>query len=122
MQPDTAGALYDMLRFGGQIKKVLEGRDAAALESDSMACYALERLYTLLGEALVRIRKKEPEVFLRIPDAVKIVGLRNILVHAYYTVPAKALWSYGQEPLSELLLVAGVLLSKFDETQGGCPE
>jgi len=77
MQPDTAGALYDMLRFGGEIKKVLEGRDAAGLESDSMACYALERLYTLLGEALVRIRKKEPEVFLRIPDRGEAVMPRK---------------------------------------------
>ena len=54
---------------------------AASYASDELRKSAVERQLEIIGEALNRLRKADPEVAQRIPDISRIVGLRNILAH-----------------------------------------
>lgn len=47
---------------------------------------AIERLFEIIGEALVRIRDQDPEVFDRITDGHAIIGVRNVIAHGYDVV------------------------------------
>ncbi len=58
---------------------------------------AVERQFTILGEALVRVRDLELPIYGRFPDAAKIIGLRNIIVHGYDAVDPRVLWSIVEE-------------------------
>lgn len=52
----------------------------------------VERLFTIVGEALVRIRDLEEPIYFRLPDVQRIISFRNLLVHAYDAVdPARVL-------------------------------
>lgn len=59
----------------------------------------------IIGEAMNRLRKADPEVAQRIPDLSRIVGLRNILAHGYLVVVDVVLWSAVSERMLALLTV-----------------
>jgi hypothetical protein len=40
----------------------------------------------ILGEALKNLRNVDPETAARIPDAHRIIGLRDVLAHAYAVI------------------------------------
>lgn len=54
---------------------------------------ATERQFGIMGEALTRIRDLERPVYDRFPDAEKIVGFRNIIIHGYDIIDPGVLWS-----------------------------
>lgn len=47
---------------------------------------AVERLLEIIGEAFVRIRDQDPEVFAEITDGHAIIGMRNVIAHGYDVV------------------------------------
>lgn len=51
---------------------------------------AVERNIEIIGEALNRILKEEPNI--RISDSRKIVDTRNRIIHGYDSVTADVLW------------------------------
>lgn len=58
---------------------------------------AVERNLEIIGEALNRILKEEPEI--NITDSRKIVDTRNRIVHGYDTVTSEILWMIISKPL-----------------------
>lgn len=66
-------------------------------ENDKLIRRAVERELEIIGEALGRILKIDPEI--KIPNAKKIISLRNKIIHGYdevdnviiYTVATKHL-------------------------------
>lgn len=52
---------------------------------------AIERNIEIMGEAMNRILKIEPEI--NITNARKIVDARNYIIHAYDSLSADILWS-----------------------------
>jgi len=44
---------------------------------------AVERQFEIIGEALARLRKLDPEVCSTVTDAGRIIAFRNILIHGY---------------------------------------
>ena len=47
---------------------------------------AVERQFEIIGEALARLRKLDPEVCSAVTDAGRIIAFRNILIHGYADV------------------------------------
>ncbi len=78
MRLDVRQWLLDAASAGEEIMAI-----GAAWDGDRMTGLAIERLLTMAGEALVRIRAADPELLDRITDAYKVIGMRNVLVHAY---------------------------------------
>ncbi|MCX6180624.1 MAG: DUF86 domain-containing protein [Bacteroidetes bacterium] len=51
---------------------------------------AVERDLEIIGEAVNRIRKKQPDI--NISSAEKIVQFRNVVIHAYDTIADELIW------------------------------
>ncbi len=112
MRPETAAALQDMSRAVERIAEASAGKSFDDYAADWLLQSAVERQFEILGEALGRIRGFERPVFERFPDADKIVGLRNILIHGYDAVDPAILWSIVQDRLAGLRSLLGELLDE----------
>jgi uncharacterized protein with HEPN domain len=112
MRPETAAALYDMNRASARIAEATSGRSFQDLESNWLLQSAVERQFEILGEALARIRDLEPSMYDRIPNAAKIVGLRNIIIHGYDIVDSAILWAIVEDHLAGLLHLLDELIEE----------
>jgi uncharacterized protein with HEPN domain len=71
---------------------------------------AVEREFSIIGEAISRARLTFPEVMDKIGSAQLIVGFRNRLVHGYETIRDETVWEAIQKSLPKLLAdVSGML-------------
>ncbi len=83
--------LQDIERSIQEIYEFLpEQRDFNDFLSDLKTRKAVERNIEIIGEALNRILKQEPEI--AISDSRKIVDTRNRIIHGYDSVTADVLW------------------------------
>ena len=114
MRPETAAALFDMFRATERILEATRERSFQEFADDWFFQSAIERQFEVLGEALVRVRELERPVFDVIPDAARIVGLRNIIAHGYDQVDPSVLWSVADEHLAPLRSALTVLLEKAE--------
>ena len=54
---------------------------------------AVERQSEIVGEALSQLRQADPATAARIPDLPKVLGLRNIPIHAYADLDDDMVWA-----------------------------
>ena len=73
MRPDTRGSLDDIDRVSDLIQSALVGISLEEFLINWEKQSAVERQFMILGEALIRIRIKEPAVLERIPDSGSII-------------------------------------------------
>lgn len=81
-------------------------------EKDIMRKCVVERKVEIMGEAINRIRKKDPE--LMIPNARAIVDTRNRIVHAYDNVQPEFLWSLVVRHIPKLKKDIEKILSDYE--------
>jgi uncharacterized protein with HEPN domain len=63
---------------------------------------AVERWFIVIGEALGRLERIDPEVAHQITDYRKIIGFRNVLVHGYDAIDDQIVWQTIQQYLPVL--------------------
>lgn len=64
---------------------------------------AIEREFEIIGEALKRLEKVEPEMISKkIQDYKNIIGFRNIIAHGYDIIDLEALWDFTQNHVHKL--------------------
>ena len=72
---------------------------------------AVEREFEIIGEALNRIKREDPELLENVSEHHKIIGFRNILAHGYDMVDEIIVWKAITEHLpilmAEVKLVMG---------------
>ncbi len=101
MRPDRL-YLLDIEEAALAIGRFLEGIDEGAFLSDELIQSAVLQKLTVIGEAAARV---STEVKLQ-HSAVEwpiIVGLRNIVVHAYFAVSWETIWETAQRDVPRLL-------------------
>ncbi|MEP6561180.1 MAG: HepT-like ribonuclease domain-containing protein, partial [Nakamurella sp.] len=113
MQPESAAFLWDVRAAGVRITTFADGLTAASYAADELRKSAVERQLEIIGEALNRLRRADPEVAQRIPDISRIVGLRNILAHGYLVVVDVVLGSAVSERMPALLTVVENMLDEI---------
>lgn len=69
-------------------------------EKDFKTQSAVERQLAIIGEALNKFRKEEPEA--EIENQAKIIAMRNRLVHAYDAIDASIVWVVIKRHLPKL--------------------
>jgi uncharacterized protein with HEPN domain len=107
--PWAAKYLWDVQRAGERIR-FTSGQTYDTYIANDMLSAAVERQFEIIGEALVQLRRREPDVTELIPDVPQIIGFRNVLVHAYDAVDYKEVWDTVINDLPRLLEVVGDLL------------
>ena len=75
-------------------------RNFLAFQKDIKTKRAIERNIEIIGEAMNRILKKEPNF--QITNARKIVATRNRIIHGYDTVSEDVIWAIVVQELPKL--------------------
>ena len=81
------------------IKKTTEN-NFELFKKDRLYVRAIERLLEITGEAVRKLIETDPNI--ELPNSSKIIGLRNIISHAYDSVDDELLWSIIQKNVPEL--------------------
>ena len=107
--------LRDILDAIGFLQSFVVGRNMDDLATDLGFRYAVERALEIIGEAIVHLAKSSPDIAERISERQRIVGFRNILVHAYDIIQVDILKLVIEVKLPILKGEAENLLAELDE-------
>lgn len=103
MKPELHDNLEDALKYGREILTFVSGMSLEEYSDDEKTRLAVERLFEIIGEALNRSYKLDPELVDSIPNYRQIISFRNILAHCYDTVEDRIVWGIIEESLPQLL-------------------
>ena len=83
------------------IIRFTEGRTLSDYSTDDMLHSAVERQLTIIGEAMVRLRKGDPEIASAITNMPNIIAFRHKLIHEYPEIDDNRVWEliHNQVPL-----------------------
>ena len=106
MRPALLKRLVDAEKAARTAVSFCRGKTFEQYTKDEILRSAVERQLEILGEALNRALVDESSLEKRIPEARRIVGIRNRIIHGYDSVDDEILWDVVRtklEPLAELL-------------------
>jgi uncharacterized protein with HEPN domain len=88
----------DILESIDKINRYISGMDLETFSEDEKTVDAGVRNLEIIGEAT---RKLPDEIKIRYPDIewVRIIGLRNIIVHDYSSINLRIIWSIVKDKL-----------------------
>lgn len=99
MQPKSPKWLEHIVNAGTFILETAKGIDLATYEHDLLHRSAIERNFEIIGEAILRIERSDPETAQRLSNYRQIIGFRNRLVHGYDTTDSRLDWEIIQTSL-----------------------
>lgn len=102
---DIQGAIVEIEDYFEEYPLELE-----VYKSNTLLKRAVERDLEIIGEAVNRILKKDPDF--PIPHARKIVGLRNEIIHAYDGISDENIYSILVKHVPELKTETEALIKK----------
>jgi uncharacterized protein with HEPN domain len=103
MQPEVVSALEDIVNAAEEIQSYTAGMSLDGYLESRLTRRAVERLFTIIGEALNNAMRLAPQVRERITTPRDIVTFRNLLVHGYSVIRDERVWLIVQEDLPLLL-------------------
>jgi uncharacterized protein with HEPN domain len=111
MKPESKKYLKDVLICIDEIKVVaLKINSSETIKNDFILQRVLEREFEIIGEALNKCLKQEPEIKIR--EIKRIIGLRNLIIHSYGTVDYIMLWQIIKDHLQNLEDDVKILLNE----------
>jgi uncharacterized protein with HEPN domain len=118
MQLESPTLLHDVLQAADTIIEFIEGETFDDYLGDLKLRSAVERQFQIIGEALARLSRIDPETSARISDCSRIVSFRNILVHAYAQVNDRIVWGAARGSLPKLRVEVIGLLAEATDIDG----
>lgn len=112
MRPESAALLWDVQSAASRIVSFTKGLTALSYATDDLHRSAVERQLLIIGEALNSLRKLDPATAGRIPDLVRIIGLRNVLAHGYAVVDDAVVWLAATTRVPDLLKTVETLVEE----------
>ena len=82
-------------------------------EKDIMRRCVVERKTEIMGEAINRIRKKDPSF--EIPNAKEVINTRNRIIHGYDSVETEFLWGLVIRHIPELKKDIERIIVEYEE-------
>ena len=103
MKPEIQENLQTVIEQGRLIQSFVNGISFEDYLSDEKTRLAVERSFEIIGEALNRAYKLDPDTIDSITDYRKIISFRNILAHCYDSIEDRIVWGVIEESLPSLL-------------------
>ncbi len=103
--------LAHLLEAGDAILTFTAGKTFDDYRGDRVLRLAVERLFTIVGEALREAARADASVERAIPEYRMIVDFRNVVVHNYVKLFDEAIWHIRTVDLPILLERVRALLS-----------
>ena len=98
------------MRAGETILEFLGQISLDEYVSDALLSSAVERQFELVGEALARAVRAEPNLAAAIPEITRAVSFRNVLAHGYDVVDGETVFNNARSHLPALIESLRVLL------------
>lgn len=92
MPRDPRAYLRDIVDCCDAITQMIFGLDLESYQQDRVIRRAVEREFTIIGEAVLALSHKDPASFESITHARRIVDFRNQLTHEYPSVNDVIVW------------------------------
>jgi uncharacterized protein with HEPN domain len=93
MKPRTIQSLLDIHELSRELMGYYaEPVSLEQYESDRTLQRVTERLVEVIGEAVYRVHRSEPDLAEELPEAAKIMGIRNRIAHGYDALSDEAIW------------------------------
>lgn len=102
MQPKVLKYLLDIESVISEIEIIKErlGNDFKVFTKDVIMQRAIERELEIIGEAVRKIIELRPDI--EISSSKKVIGLRNIISHAYDSIEPELIWGIIQRDIPKL--------------------
>jgi uncharacterized protein with HEPN domain len=110
MQLRAKKYLFDILAAARHIIEFTNEKTLEDYLADPLLQAAVERKFTIIGEALVQLSKLDRNAASTVPDSRQIIAFRNLLVHGYSTVDPKLVWKVATKDLQPLIAVVEKML------------
>ena len=115
MRRDILALLEDIREAAAFIADDTAGLTFTAFEQDRRSRQLVERNFEIIGEAVNRLRRHDPDLVERISAYRRIIGFRNELIHGYDAIDYPTVWRAVQESLPVLRAEVEALLREAEE-------
>jgi len=112
MLPDAHKYLRDMLDRAKLIQGYFSGRTLDDFEKTTQLQDAVHWSLCVIGEAMSQLRKTDEPMAQKLTGYIKIVGLRNQLIHGYSDIRNSITWNIVEKHLPILMQELKVLLGE----------
>jgi len=103
--------LFDIKQACAEIEEFTRGMTYQEYSGNALVKAAVERKFLMIGEALMRLKRENPEMLKTITNYEKIIGFRNVLVHGYDMIDDATVWSAVKDGIPPLRREVEDLLS-----------
>jgi len=103
--------LRHMLDASLEIQQYIRSSTREDLNSDRKLVHSLVRLLEIIGEAATQVSEELRNSIAEIPWPV-LIGMRNRLIHAYFSINLDVVWSTSTEDIPSLITELKKLLSE----------
>lgn len=118
MQPESPKLLEDVRVAAEYILRVTRGKTLSDYQTDELLRPAVERHFEIIGEALNRLQKHDPQLVEQIQDHAQIIAFRNVLIHGYDAIDNGRVWYAIEHSLPELHKQVVVMLEQTNPRDG----
>jgi uncharacterized protein with HEPN domain len=101
--------LRHMLDAALEIQQYVQTSKREDLDQDRKLVHSLVRLFEIIGEAASQVSEELCEEAPEIPWSV-IIGMRNRLIHAYFSINLDVVWSTSKDDIPSLITELNKLL------------
>jgi uncharacterized protein with HEPN domain len=112
MQLEARKYLYDVQEAAELVSQFTAGKDFTDYRQAPMLRLAVERAFTIIGEALAQLAHVDAGLASQITDFRSIVGFRNVLTHAYAQIDDRIVWGIVQSKLPVLIREVAELMKE----------
>ncbi len=115
IRPEDRVRLAHMLEAAMEIRQYTEASTREELERDRKLVHSLVRLLEIIGKAGAQTSEELRAEAPTIPWAI-IIGMRNRLIHAYFSVNLDVVWSTSTQDIPPLITELQKLLGRESST------
>ena len=112
MRLEARKDLEDVRRAAVRILSFAEDKSLQDYLEDDLLQSGVERQFEIIGEAVNRLSRADPDVVCHITEFQRIISFRNILIHGYDAVENEVVWGLVRGRLPALLAEVEALLAE----------
>ncbi|MBT4502818.1 MAG: DUF86 domain-containing protein [Gemmatimonadetes bacterium] len=102
MEDQILKYFYDIQEAASAIRRFVHGRTFDDYQGDELLRSGVERKFEIIGEALNRIGRENPDILGEIREYRSIISFRNLLAHGYNSIDDRIVWGIIEEELGLL--------------------